>query len=109
MRYARASVSADFKDNALPPGRPAAAKNLLTAGPDLKCTLEDVALANDKAVARLLLTGHNTGPLATPPASGKAIRFMAIDMLHLRAGRVYEDWHLEDNLTFCQQPGLVRQ
>jgi predicted ester cyclase len=115
VRYARASVSADFKDNTLPPGRPQglpglqpAAKNLLAAVPDLKCTLEDVVLANDKVVARLLFTGHNTGPLGTHPASGKAIHFLAIDILHIRNGKIYEDWHLEDNLTFRQQIGLVK-
>jgi predicted ester cyclase len=115
MRYARAAVSSDFKDNTLPPGRPqglpglqAASKGFLAAVPDLKCTLEDVVLANDKVVARLLFTGHNTGPFGTHPASGKAIRFIAIDILHIRDGKIYEDWHLEDNLTFQQQIGIVK-
>jgi predicted ester cyclase len=115
MRYARAAVSPDFKDNTLPPGRPqglpglqAASKGFLTAVPDLKCTLEDVVLANDKVVARLLFTGHNTGPFGTHAASGKAIRFIAIDILHIRDGKIYEDWHLEDNLIFQQQIGVVK-
>jgi len=115
VRYARAAVSSDFKDNTLPPGRPqglpglqAASKSFLTAVPDLKCTLEDVVLVNDKVMARLLFTGHNTGPFGTHPASGKAIRFIAIDILHIRDGKIYEDWHLEDNLTFQQQIGVVK-
>jgi predicted ester cyclase len=115
VRYARAAVSPDFKDNTLPPGRPqglpglqAASKGFLAAVPDLKCTLEDVVLANDKVVARLLFTGHNTGPFGAHPASGKAIRFIAIDILHIRDGKIYEDWHLEDNLTFQQQIGVVK-
>lgn len=115
VRYARAAVSPDFKDNTLPPGRPqglpglqAASKGFLAAVPDLECTLEDVVLANDKVVARLLFTGHNTGPFGAHPASGKAIRFIAIDILHIREGKIYEDWHLEDNLTFQQQIGVIK-
>ncbi|GAB3828577.1 hypothetical protein GCM10028821_14220 [Hymenobacter jeollabukensis] len=70
--------------------------------------MEDVVLANDKVVARLLFTGHNTGPFGSHPASGKAIRFIAIDILHIRDGKIYEDWHLEDNLSFQQQIGVVK-
>jgi hypothetical protein len=40
--------------------------------------------------------------------SGQEIRFIAIDILHVRQGQVYEDWHLEDNLTFLQQMGLIQ-
>jgi predicted ester cyclase len=115
MRYAQAAVSPDFRDNTLPPGRPqgmaglqAASKGFLTAVPDLKCTLEDVVLTKDKAVIRMVFTGHNTGPFMGHPASGKPIRFIAIDIQHLRNGLIFEDWHLEDNLTFQQQIGVVK-
>ena len=115
LKYAQAAVSPDFKDNTLPPGRPqgitglqAAAKGFLTAVPDLRCTLEDVVLTPDKAVIRLLFTGHNTGPFGQHPASNKPVRFIAIDLLHIRDGKIFEDWHLEDNLTFQQQIGAVK-
>lgn len=115
MKYAQAAVSPNFQDNTLPPGRPqgvaglqAAAKGFRTAVPDLKCTLEDVLLTPDKVVIRLLFTGHNTGPFMGHPASSKPVRFIAIDILHIRSGKVFEDWHLEDNLTFQQQIGVVK-
>lgn len=115
LKYVQAAVSPDFRDNTLPPGRPqgiaglqAAAKGFLTAVPDLKCTLEDVILTPDKAVIRMVFTGHNTGPFNGHPASGKPIRFIAIDIQHLRNGKIFEDWHLEDNLTFQQQIGVVK-
>lgn len=115
LKYLQAAVSPDFRDNTLPPGRPqgiaglqTASKGFLTAVPDLKVTLEDVVLTPDKAVIRLLFTGHNTGPFNGHPASGKPIRFIAIDIQHLRNGKIFEDWHLEDNLTFQQQIGVVK-
>lgn len=115
MKYAQAATSPDFKDNTLPPGRPqgvaglqAASQGFLTAVPDLRCTLEDVVLTPDKAVIRLLFTGHNTGPFMGHPASNKPVRFIAIDILHIRGGKIFEDWHLEDNLTFQQQIGVVK-
>jgi hypothetical protein len=39
---------------------------------------------------------------------GQEIDFNAIDIQHLGSGpTITEDWHLEDNLTFLQQAGLV--
>ncbi len=114
-QYVQAAVSPNFKDNTLPLGRPPGVAGLLTASkgfrtavPDLKCTLEDVVLTQDKAVIRLLFTGHNTGPFLKHPASGKPVRFIAIDILHIRDGQIFEDWHLEDNLTFQQQIGAIK-
>ncbi|PXX56547.1 hypothetical protein DFR70_11999 [Nocardia tenerifensis] len=38
---------------------------------------------------------------------GQTIEFPAIDIQHAGPdGRIVEDWHLEDNLTFAQQAGL---
>jgi hypothetical protein len=28
--------------------------------------------------------------------------------LHIKDGRIYEDWHLEDNLSFLQQIDVVK-
>lgn len=115
MRYAEAATAPDFRDNTLPPGRPqgraglkAASQGFLKAVPDLKCSVEEVVLTPEKVVTRLLFTGHNTGPFGKHPASGKAVRFIAIDILHIRGGKIVEDWHLEDNLTFQQQIGAVQ-
>jgi len=41
------------------------------------------------------------------PATNKPVTFFAIDILHVRGGRIVEDWHLEDNLTLLQQLGVV--
>jgi predicted ester cyclase len=113
-KYLRESVAADFRDNTLPKGRPQGYKGILFASahfrkavPDLRCSVEDLIIAGDKIVCRMVFTGHNTGPLDGHPPSGRAVRFIAIDVLHVRGGKIFEDWHLEDNLTFLQQVGAV--
>ena len=41
------------------------------------------------------------------PATGKVVRFFAIDILRIRGGKIVEDWHLEDNLNLLEQLGVV--
>ncbi len=114
-KYLREAVSANFFDNTLPKGRPQGYKGILFASanfrkavPDLKCSVEDLIITKDKITCRQIYTGHNTGPLGDHKASGKAVNFFAIDILHVRDGKVFEDWHLEDNLTFLQEIGIVK-
>jgi len=35
------------------------------------------------------------------------VDFIATDILRVRDGRITDNWHLEDNLTFLQQIGMV--
>ncbi|WP_208094517.1 ester cyclase [Mucilaginibacter agri] len=114
-KYLRQAVSADFHDNTLPDGRPQgykgipfASANFRKAVPDLRCSVEDLIITKDKVVCRQIYTGHNTGAIMRHKASGKAIQFFAIDILHIRKGKIYEDWHLEDNLNFLLQTGVVK-
>ena len=112
--YASAAVDNDFRDNTLPSGRPQGPKGLLYASqafrsavPDLHCTIEDLLLSRDKITARLLFTGTHKGEFMGHPATGKPVRFFAIDILRIRNGKIVEDWHLEDNLTLLEQLGVV--
>ena len=112
--YASAVVDNDFRDNTLPAGRPQGPKGLLYASqafrsavPDLHCTIEDLLVSRDKITARLLFTGTHKGEFMGHPATGKRVKFFAIDILRIRGGKIVEDWHLEDNLTLLEQLGVV--
>jgi predicted ester cyclase len=114
-QFARAALADNFIDNTLPKGRPQgvdgvlfASKNFRAIIPDLKCSIEDLLISKDKVVARLVFTGHYTGSFNGQKPTGKAISFFAIDILHIKDGRIYEDWHLEDNLSFLQQIDVVK-
>lgn len=40
---------------------------------------------------------------------GQAVNFIATDIYRIADGRIAENWHLEDNLTFLQQIGFVKR
>ena len=108
------AISDDFIDHTLPPGRPqgpagpaAASKAFLAAVPDLKVAVAQQILAGDRVVSHLRFTGHFTGEFKRNKGRGQPIDFIATDILAVRAGKITDNWHIEDNLTFLQQIGLV--
>jgi predicted ester cyclase len=109
------ALAPDFQDNTLPAGRPqgpagprAASAAFRAAVPDLSCQLADLYVTEDTFTARLVFQGHFTGTYNGIQGRGQPINFNAIDIQHVGAGaRITEDWHLEDNLTFLRQAGLV--
>ncbi|ROP49314.1 MULTISPECIES: ester cyclase [unclassified Rathayibacter] len=109
------AVDDSFLDRPLPEGRPqgpegpiAASEQFRAAVPDLACSLDDLYVTGDTFTARLTFTGHFTGVSGGVQGEGRPIEFGAIDIQHIGAsGRIVEDWHLEDDLTFQQQAGLL--
>ena len=111
----RQAISETFVDHTLPPGRPqgpagpaAASKAFLAAVPDLKVVVAQQILAGDRVVSHLHFTGHFTGVFNGSHGRGQRIEFIATDILAVGAGKITDNWHLEDNLTFLQQIGLVK-
>ncbi|MDB5986044.1 MAG: polyketide cyclase [Nevskia sp.] len=111
---ARAALAPDFTDRTLPPGRPqgiagplAASKAVHVAIPDIHCDVEQMLVVGDRVVAHLHFTGHFTGQFKDVQGQGQAIDFIATDIYRIVDGRIAENWHLEDNLTFLQQLGLI--
>jgi predicted ester cyclase len=113
-RFLAQAVDISFMDRTLPPGRPqgpagpvAASAGFRGAVPDLTCELSDLLVAGDKLAARLLFRGHFTGRYNGIQGNGQSIGFTAFDIQHVGPDKIVEDWHLEDNLTFLLQAGLV--
>lgn len=112
--YLDRAVDDSFVDRTLPTGRPqgpsgplVASAGFRTAIPDLSCELADLYITGDTFTARLIFRGHFTGAYGSTAGSGQTVEFGAIDIQHVGEERIVEDWHLEDNLTFMQQAGLV--
>ncbi|RKP49362.1 ester cyclase [Trinickia fusca] len=110
----QAALAPDFADRTLPPGRPqglagplAAAKFVHAAVPDIHCDVEQMIVAGDRVVAHLHFTGHFTGQFKGVQGKGQPIDFIATDVYRIADGRIAENWHIEDNLTFLQQLGVV--
>lgn len=111
---AREALAPDFTDRALPPGRTqglagplAASKAFHAAVPDLNCEVQQMIVSGDRVVSHLRFTGHFTGTFNGVKGHGQAVNFIATDIYRIADGRIAENWHLEDNLTFLQQIGVV--
>jgi predicted ester cyclase len=71
--------------------------------PDLKVEQVEI-IANDDVVAvRSRVTGTNTAPLFSQPATGKAIAFTAMDIHRVEDGKIVDTWHVEDFTTMQRQ------
>lgn len=108
------AIAPTFTDHALPPGRPqgpkgpmVAARTFLAAVPDLRIAVTQRLVVGDRVVSALHFTGHFTGMFQGRKGAGQPIDFIATDILAVRGGRITDNWHLEDNLTFMKQIGAV--
>jgi len=113
-RLLAAALSPRFVDHTLPSGRPqgpagpaAASRIFLTAVPDLRVAVVQRIVVGDRVVSHLRFTGHFTGFFEGVAGEGQPIDFIATDILKVRDGKITDNWHLEDNLTFLKQIGLV--
>lgn len=111
----REALSPHFVDHTLPPGRPqgpagpaAASRAFLGAVPDLKVAVVQRLVVGDRVVSHLRFTGHFTGTFMGTKGHGQPIDFIATDILRVSGGRIVDNWHLEDNLTFMKQIGLAK-
>jgi predicted ester cyclase len=108
------AISPNFFDHALPAGRPqgpagpaAASKTFLAAVPDLRVTVIQRLVVSDRIVSHLRFTGHFTGTFEGNFGKGQSVDFIATDILKITEGKITDNWHLEDNLSFLRQIGAV--
>lgn len=108
------AISPRFIDRALPPGRPqgpkgpmVAVKAFLGAVPDLRVAVVQRLVVGNRVVSHLRFTGHFTGSFMGRAGTGEPIDFIAVDDLAVSRGRITDNWHLEDNLTFMRQAGIL--
>ncbi|WP_321954297.1 ester cyclase [Paraburkholderia bannensis] len=111
---ARAALAPDFTDRTLPAGRAqgiagplAASKGFHAAVPDVHADVEQMIVTGDRVITHLHFTGHFTGTFNGVQGKGQTVDFIATDIYRIRDGQITDNWHLEDNLTFLQQLGVV--
>lgn len=108
------AIAPTFVDHTLPEGRPqgpegpaAASRGFLAAVPDLRVAVVQRLVVSDRVVSHLRFTGHFTGSFAGRQGNGQEVDFIATDIVRVQHGRITDNWHLEDNLTFLKQIGVV--
>lgn len=110
----KAALAPDFTDRTLPAGREqgvagplAASKFVRGAVPDLQADIDQMIVSGDRVVTHLHFHGRFTGQFKDIQGKGQTIDFIATDIYRVAGGRIVDNWHLEDNLTFLQQIGVV--
>jgi predicted ester cyclase len=114
-RYAELALAPDFMDRTLPEGRQQgplgpieASKAFRSAVPDLKVEIEKIIVADDYVVVNYVFNGHFTGIFNSVKGEGQKVNFIAIDIYRIKNGKITDNWHLEDNLKFLHQIGVVK-
>jgi steroid delta-isomerase-like uncharacterized protein len=81
---------------------------VVTAIPDLHTEVQDIFGQHNEVVVRLVVTGTQKGPLLGIPASGRPVRWDAIDLYHLQDGKISEEWAGEDFVAFLNDTGTYK-
>lgn len=111
---ARAALAPGFTDRTLPPGRaqglpgPLSASAFVRAAvPDMRADIEQLIVSGDRAIVHLRFRGHFTGSFKGVQGKGQAVDFIATDIYRIMDGRITDNWHIEDNLAFLRQLGVI--
>ena len=111
---AELALSKDFVDETPPPGRaqgpqgPLAASRTFRGG--ARPHLHGRAIvAGDRVVTHLRMKRHFTGTFQGRHGNGENVDFISTDIYRVADGRIAANWHIEDNLTFLKQLGVVKR
>ena len=69
----------------------------------IKAKIEDQIAEDDKVVARVTMTCVHTGKYHGIPATGKRITIPYIEILHIKAGKIVEEWVEYDTASILEQ------
>ena len=94
-----------------PPVGPSGLKPIILAFrrafPDLHYEIEEIIATPDHVVARVWMTGTQTGELFGNRPSGKRVRIMQINIERIVNGRIVSHWRVTDELTLMKQIGAI--
>jgi steroid delta-isomerase-like uncharacterized protein len=79
-----------------------------SAFPDMNMEPQDVLVSGDKAVARVRVTGTQTGAMMGMPPTGRSADVQLIDIIRFGDdGLAHEHWGVIDMLSMLQQLGAI--
>jgi steroid delta-isomerase-like uncharacterized protein len=107
-------IAADVVDHSAAPGMAGGIDSLKKEMKDFKAAFPDMKLENQKVLASgdyvtviSQAAGTNTGPMMGMAATGKPVKFQAIDVWLVRDGKLAESWHVEQLLQMMTQLGAM--
>jgi len=81
---------------------------VVTAIPDLHAAIQDVRADGNEVVVRVVVTGTQNGDLLGVPASGRHVRWDAIDLYRIEHGKISQEWAAEDFTAFLNDTGTYK-
>ena len=88
-------------------GAKAVHKIMLSGFPDFHTQIDELIAEDDKVVARITMTGTNTGIFMGIPPTGNRVEFTGIYIVRIKNGRIIEHWGEEDGVSLMQQLGAM--
>ncbi len=76
------------------------------AFPDRTSSIEDIIAEEDKVVVRYVHRTIYKEGIEVFTATGNEIEMNGINIFRIENGRIVEDWHSPDRLSFFQQLGM---
>jgi predicted ester cyclase len=80
-------------------------RGFIGALPDLKASEQDVVAADDKVAVRFIVEATHKGNLFGIAATGRRVRWDAVDVYRLNDGMIVEEWAADDVTAILQQIG----
>lgn len=78
---------------------------IVTALPDLSNVEQDIIAERDIVSVRAVVEGTHKGDLLGIPASGKRVKWDAVDVYRIEDGKIAEEWAADDLLAFVYGVG----
>ena len=78
---------------------------IVSALPDLRNAEQDIIAERDIVSVRAVVEGTHKGDLLGIPASGKLVRWDAVDVYRIADGKIAEEWAADDLLAFVYGVG----
>src|SRR5436190_20268577 len=88
-------------------GAKAAHRIMLAGFPDYQTMIDDLIAEGDKVVARITMSGTNSGSFMGMPPTGKYVSFTGIYIARIANGKIVEHWGEEDGVNLLQQLGVL--
>ena len=83
-------------------------EQFFTAFTDLHTNVLDLFGEGDRVIARLDITGTNTGSFAGQPPTGKKVNFQSFRIYRIVDNKIVESWAMQDRLGLMEQLGFVQ-
>jgi steroid delta-isomerase-like uncharacterized protein len=80
-------------------------QGFIGALPDLNPQEQDIIANEDTVVVRFVVEATHQGELLGIPATGRRVRWDAVDVYRLRDGKICEEWAADDLTAILHQVG----